>query len=89
MLGEPLTEAAEAPGPGAGTGPPPRRTRCCRAGVDRRPRPGRRAADTLLLGPARAPPAAPNLFGALRRAMAKAGYSDLKEFQKVGLTIRL
>jgi IMP dehydrogenase len=29
-----------------------------------------------------------NLFGSLRRAMAKTGYSDLKEFQKVGLTIR-
>ena len=27
-----------------------------------------------------------NLFGALRRAMAKTGYSDLKEFQRVGLT---
>ena len=29
-----------------------------------------------------------NLFGALRRAMAKTGYSDVKEFQKVGLTVR-
>ena len=29
-----------------------------------------------------------NLFGALRRAMAKTGYSDLKEFQRVGLTVR-
>ena len=39
-----------------------------------------------------APPSDPdgavNLFGALRRAMAKTGYSDLKEFQKVGLTVR-
>lgn len=28
-----------------------------------------------------------NLVGGLRRAMAKAGYCDLKEFQKVGLTV--
>ena len=42
----------------------------------------------LLLGPATGADGRTNLFGALRRAMAKAGYSDLKEFQKVGLTIR-
>jgi IMP dehydrogenase len=29
-----------------------------------------------------------NLFGALRRAMATTGYSDLKEFQRVELTVR-
>jgi IMP dehydrogenase len=29
-----------------------------------------------------------NLFGALRRALAKTGYSDLKEFQRVGLTTK-
>jgi IMP dehydrogenase len=28
-----------------------------------------------------------NLFGALRRAMATTGYSDLKEFQKVEVVI--
>ena len=28
-----------------------------------------------------------NLVGGLRRSMAKAGYCDLKEFQKVGLTV--
>jgi IMP dehydrogenase len=28
-----------------------------------------------------------NLFGALRRAMATTGYSDLKEFQRVELTV--
>ena len=28
-----------------------------------------------------------NLFGGLRRAMAKCGYRDLKEFQKVGLVL--
>ncbi len=42
----------------------------------------------LLLGPATGADGRTNLFGALRRAMAKAGYSDLKEFQKVGLSVR-
>lgn len=39
----------------------------------------------LLFGPARGAEGRTNLFGALKRAMAKAGYSDVKEFQKVGL----
>jgi IMP dehydrogenase len=43
---------------------------------------------TLLFGPSSDPRGVTNLFGALKRAMAKTGYSDLKEFQKVGLTIR-
>jgi IMP dehydrogenase len=43
---------------------------------------------TLLFGPSADPDGAVNLFGALRRAMAKTGYSDIKEFQKVGLTVR-
>ncbi|MCP2333497.1 IMP dehydrogenase [Actinoalloteichus cyanogriseus DSM 43889] len=44
--------------------------------------------ETLLFGPSSEPYGTVNLFGALRRAMAKTGYSDLKEFQKVGLTVR-
>jgi IMP dehydrogenase len=43
---------------------------------------------TLLFGPSSDPDGMINLFGALRRAMAKTGYSDLKEFQKVGLSVR-
>ena len=43
--------------------------------------------ETLLLGPATSTLGDTNVFGALRRAMAKTGYSDLKEFQKVGLTV--
>ena len=30
----------------------------------------------------------PVAFGALKRAMAKTGYENLKDFQKVGLTVR-
>ena len=43
--------------------------------------------ERLLHGPAVDADGRSNLFGALRRAMAKAGYSDLKEFQKVGLRV--
>lgn len=43
--------------------------------------------ETLLLGPASTALGDTNIFGALRRAMAKAGYSDLKEFQKVELAV--
>ena len=41
----------------------------------------------LLYGPSDDPDGALNLFGGLRRAMAKCGYRDLKEFQKVGLVL--
>jgi IMP dehydrogenase len=88
MLGAPLAAAAEAPGKGlywtASAAHPslPRSGVLAvadRDGVDLR---------TLLFGPTSDPDGMVNLFGALRRAMAKAGYSDLKEFQKVGLTVR-
>jgi IMP dehydrogenase len=41
----------------------------------------------VLTGPSDDPFGSLNLVGGLRRAMAKAGYCDLKEFQKVGLTV--
>ncbi|GAA5170999.1 MULTISPECIES: GuaB3 family IMP dehydrogenase-related protein [Amycolatopsis] len=87
MLGAPLAAAAEAPGNGlywtaAAAHPSLPRSRVA-AGpdyeVDLR---------TLLYGPSSDAEGAINLFGALRRAMAKTGYSDLKEFQRVGLTVR-
>ncbi len=43
--------------------------------------------ETLLFGPADEPDGQLNLFGGLRRAMAKCGYRDVKEFQKVGLVL--
>ncbi|MBV9843491.1 MAG: GuaB3 family IMP dehydrogenase-related protein [Kutzneria sp.] len=87
MLGEPLAAAAESPGQGlywtaAAAHPSVPRSRVAvgpDAEVDLR---------TLLFGPSADPDGVVNLFGALRRAMAKTGYSDLKEFQKVGLTVR-
>jgi IMP dehydrogenase len=44
--------------------------------------------ERLLFGPTSDPSGNTNLFGALRRSLAKTGYSDLKEFQKVGLAVR-
>jgi IMP dehydrogenase len=45
--------------------------------------------ERVLFGPASSAFGEVNLFGALRRAMAKTGYSDLKEFQRVGLSVRV
>ncbi|HYQ69176.1 GuaB3 family IMP dehydrogenase-related protein [Actinophytocola sp.] len=89
MLGAPLATAQEAPGKGlywtaAAAHPSVPRSRVIPVAdeetiVDLR---------TLLFGPSSDPDGLINLFGALRRAMAKTGYSDLKEFQKVGLSVR-
>ena len=43
--------------------------------------------EKLLYGPSDDPDGTLNLFGGLKRAMAKCGYRDLKEFQKVGLVL--
>jgi len=43
--------------------------------------------ERVLFGPSDEPYGELNLFGGLKRAMAKCGYRDLKEFQKVGLVL--
>ncbi|HEX3782372.1 MAG TPA: GuaB3 family IMP dehydrogenase-related protein [Pseudonocardiaceae bacterium] len=97
MLGEPLATAAEMPGRGlywtsAAAHPSLPRSRVAVGslldpvlGADGD---GHVDLQTLLFGPSRDADGRVNLFGALRRALAKTGYSDLKEFQKVGLTVR-
>jgi IMP dehydrogenase len=87
MLGEQLAEAAEAPGQGlywTSAVAHPSLPRSEVTGFA----PGERDMEQVLFGPATSPYGTVNLFGALRRAMAKTGYSDLKEFQRVGLTVR-
>lgn len=87
LLGAPLAATREAPGKGlywtaAAAHPSLPRSRVA-------PGPNRDVdLKTLLHGPSSDPEGVVNLFGALRRAMAKTGYSDLKEFQKVELTVR-
>ncbi|OLF12468.1 GuaB3 family IMP dehydrogenase-related protein [Actinophytocola xanthii] len=89
MLGAPLALAAEAPGKGlywspSAAHPSLPRSKVVPVGF------GEEVVDlrTLLFGPSSDADGVINLFGALRRAMAKTGYSDVKEFQKVGLTVR-
>ncbi|MEI7716274.1 MAG: GuaB3 family IMP dehydrogenase-related protein, partial [Mycobacterium sp.] len=86
MLGTPLAEAAEALGQGwfwptAAAHPSLPRGALLQIAVGERP-PLRQ----VLSGPSDDPFGTLNLVGGLRRSMAKAGYCDLKEFQKVGLT---
>ena len=42
----------------------------------------------VLNGPTNVPDGTRNLMGGLRRAMAKCGYTDVKGFQKVDLSVR-
>jgi IMP dehydrogenase len=89
MLGEPLSMAAEAPGRGAwwhvsASHPKLPRGRYAEANVAW----PLGELDQVLNGPSTAPEGFLNLFGGVRRAIAKAGYSDLKEFQRVDLVVR-
>ncbi|MGN8246923.1 GuaB3 family IMP dehydrogenase-related protein [Cellulomonas soli] len=85
MLGAALARAAEAPGRGWHWGPEahhPQLPRGERVEVG--------TAGTLeqiLFGPGHTADGTLNLVGALRRAMATTGYSDLKEFQRVEVVV--
>ena len=87
VLGTPLAAAAEAQGdgwywPNAAAHPSLPRGALMQVAVGERP-----SLAQVLDGPSDDPFGSLNLVGGLRRAMAKAGYCDLKEFQKVGLTV--
>ncbi|HTX98288.1 MAG TPA: GuaB3 family IMP dehydrogenase-related protein [Mycobacterium sp.] len=87
VLGTPLAEAAEALGegwfwPAAAAHPSLPRGALLQIAVGERP-----PLQQVLNGPSDDPFGSLNLVGGLRRSMAKAGYCDLKEFQKVGLTV--
>ena len=87
VLGTPLAVAAEAMGdgwfwPSAAAHPSLPRGALLQIAMGERP-----SLDQVLSGPSDDPFGALNLVGGLRRSMAKAGYCDLKEFQKVGLTV--
>ena len=87
LLGTPLAVAAEALGkgwfwPAAAAHPSLPRGTLLQVALGDRP-----SLDQVLNGPSDDPFGSLNLVGGLRRSMAKAGYCDLKEFQKVGLTV--
>ena len=43
--------------------------------------------DEILLGPSHTPDGTMNLVGALRKAMATTGYTEVKEFQRVEIVV--
>ena len=85
MMGSPLAKATEAPGLGWHWG--------SEAHHQELPRGERVAVGTtgsleqILKGPSHSADGSMNMFGALRRAMATCGYSNLKEFQRVEILI--
>jgi IMP dehydrogenase len=85
MMGSPLAKATEAPGLGWHWGSEahhqvlPRGERVNVGSVG--------TLEEILLGPSHTSDGSMNLFGALRRAMATCGYSDVKEFQRVEVLI--
>jgi len=88
MLGEPLAMASEAPAHGAwwhvaASHPKLPRGRFADAG----PEWPLGTLQEVLRGPSTSPEGYLSLFGGARRAIARAGYSDIKEFQKVGLIV--
>jgi IMP dehydrogenase len=85
MVGSPFARAAEAPGHGFHWG--------SEAHHEELPRGARLEVgligtlEQILYGPSNVADGSMNLIGALRRAMATAGYSDLKEFQRVQVVV--
>ncbi|GAB0106748.1 GuaB3 family IMP dehydrogenase-related protein [Nocardia sp. JMUB6875] len=89
MLGVPLAMAQETPGngwywPSAAAHPSVPRGAVLPYAIDEE----RVPLAQVLNGPSNDPFGSLNLVGGLRRSMAKTGYCDLKEFQKVGLNVR-
>ena len=85
MLGSVLARAEEAPGRGWHWG-----TEAHHAELPRgtRVHVGTTGSLTeILVGPSHTADGTMNLFGALRRAMATCGYSELKEFQRVEIVL--
>ncbi|MDR1432383.1 MAG: GuaB3 family IMP dehydrogenase-related protein [Propionibacteriaceae bacterium] len=85
MVGSPFARAAEAPGRGYHWGveawhPSLPRGERVRFGIIG-------SLEEILLGPSHTTDGTMNLVGALRKAMATTGYSDVKEFQRVDLVV--
>jgi IMP dehydrogenase len=86
MLGEPLSRSEEAPAGGAWWVSAASHPKLPRGSFGAAEEP-LGSMERVLFGPSDDPDGVLNLFGGLRRAMAKCGYRDLKEFQKVGLVL--
>lgn len=85
MLGAALARATDAPGQGWHWGPEAHHPHLPRG---ERVRVGQAGTlQQVLFGPGHTANGSLNLMGALRRAMATTGYSDLKEFQRVEIVV--
>src|SRR6266545_394130 len=85
MVGSPLARASDAPGGGFHWG-----AEAWHADLPRGERVEVGVTGTMeeiLFGPSRVPDGTMNLVGALRRAMATTGYTELKEFQRVEVVV--
>ena len=85
MVGSPLARAVQAPGAGWHWG-----MEAVHPSLPRGERVHMGTTGTLeeiLLGPSRVADGTMNLVGALKRAMATTGYTDLKEFQRVEVVV--
>ena len=85
MIGSPLARATEAPGRGFHWG-----SEATHADLPR----GERvefspvgSLEEIMFGPSRVADGTMNLVGALRRAMATTGYTELKEFQRIEVVV--
>jgi IMP dehydrogenase len=85
MLGAALARATEAPGGGWHWGPEAHHPRLPRGERVHVGHVG--TMEEILRGPSSRADGTANLMGALRRAMASTGFSDLKEFQRVGVVV--
>ena len=85
MLGAALARAVDAPGRGYHWGPEAHHAQVPRG---ERVHVGTAGSlEEILLGPAHTAEGTTNIIGALRRAMATTGYSDVKEFQRVEVVV--
>ena len=85
MLGAALARATDAPGGGWHWGPEAHHPHLPRGERVRVEQSG--TLQQVLFGPGHTANGSLNLIGALRRAMATTGYSDLKEFQRVEIVV--
>ncbi|WP_404392088.1 GuaB3 family IMP dehydrogenase-related protein [Humibacillus xanthopallidus] len=85
MLGAALARASDAPGAGYHWGPEAHHPELPRG--ERIELGAHASLEEILFGPGRQADGTTNIIGALRRAMATTGYSDVKEFQRVEVVV--
>ncbi|EWT00037.1 inosine-5-monophosphate dehydrogenase [Intrasporangium oryzae NRRL B-24470] len=85
MLGAALARATDAPGGGYHWGPEAHHPELPRG--ERIALGSQASLEEILFGPGRHADGTTNVIGALRRAMATTGYSDVKEFQRVEVVV--